>query len=105
MTTSQWMLEVTVVTTDHSETVHKYDWPTDWDARCQLLRDLSRRVQAGFLNPTKGLIMFDHPPVVYNPTHFIRAKIMVSGPESQQDEVEVANRRMGFLQDDEPGRG
>ena len=30
---------------------------------------------------------------------------MVSGPKSQQDEVEVANRHIGFVQAGEPGRG
>lgn len=111
MTTSQLTLEVTVVTTDHNETVHKYDWPADLNAQLQLRLELGMRIQAGFSNPTNptnptiGLIMFDHPSVVYNPAHFVRAKMMVSGPETQQDEVEVANRRMGVLQDDEPGRG
>ena len=105
MTTSQLTLEITVVTMDHNETVHKYDWPTDLDAQLQLRKDLSRQVQAGFLNPSIGLIMFDHPSVVYNPAHFVRAKMMVTGPESQKDEVEVANRRMGFLQPGVPGRG
>lgn len=105
MTTSQLTLEVTVVTTDHNETVHKYDWPTDLDAQLQLRRDLSRRVQAGFLNPTIGLIMFDNPSVLYNPAHFVRVKMMMSGPESKQDAVEVENRRIGFLQDGAPGRG
>ena len=105
MTTSQLTLEITVVTTDHNETVHKYDWPADSNAQLQLRQDLSRRVQAGFLNPTIGLIMFDHPSVVYNPAHFVRAKFMVSGPKSQQDEVEVANRHIGFVQAGEPGRG
>ena len=105
MTTSQLTLEVTVVTTDHNETVHKYDWPTDLNAQIRLRLELGKRVQAGFLNPTIGLIMFDNPSVVYNPAHFVRAKFAVSGPKSQQDEVEVANRRMGELQDDEPGRG
>ena len=105
MTTSQLTLEVTVVTTDHNETVHKYDWPTDLDAQLQLRRDLSRRVQASFLNTTIGLIMFDNPSVVYNPAHFVRAKMMVTGPESQQDTVEAENRGIGFVLPGVPGRG
>lgn len=105
MTTSQLTLEVTVATTDHKETVHKYDWPADSNAQIQLRLELGKRVQVGFLNPTIGLIIFDNPSVLYNPAHFVRAKFVVSGPESQKDEVEVANRRIGFEQPGVPGRG
>ena len=97
-------LEVTVITTDGVQTVHEYVWPTDRNDQTNLIKMLSRCVQAGFLDPTIGVIKFDHPSVVYNPAHFVRAGLKVTGPESQQSTVEAENRRLGFLQD-EPGRG
>lgn len=102
--TSALTLEITVATTDGTEAVHKYDWPTDPESQVNLRRNLTKRVQAGILDRTIGLIQFDRPSVVYNPLHFVRATMAVTGPESRQSEVAEANRRLGFLQD-EPGRG
>ena len=67
-------------------------------------RDLTRRVQAGFLDQTIGAFAFERPAVLYNPAQMVRVIMEVTGPEEQQDEVDEANRQIGFVQD-QPGRG
>ena len=103
MEATQLTLEVTVITTDGVQTVHRYEWPNDRESQIDLRLQLGRRVQAGFLDGDIGVILFDNPSVIYNPAHFVRSSMAVTGPESQEAEVEAVNRQVGFLQD-EPGR-
>ena len=70
----------------------------------ELRRDLTRRVQAGFLDQTIGVFAFERPAVLYNPAQMVRVIMEVTGPEEQQDEVDEANRQIGFVQN-QPGRG
>ena len=104
MTTPGLILTLTVHTTDGDATVHHYDWPDDRESRVALRRDLTRRIQAGFLDQTIGAFAFERPAVLYNPAQMVRVIMEVTGPEDQQDEVDEANRQIGFVQD-QPGRG
>ena len=104
MTTPRLILTLTVHTTDGGKTVHLYDWPDDPRNQVELRRDLTRRVQAGFLDQTIGVFAFGRPAVLYNPAQMVRIIMEVTGPEDQQDEVDEANRQIGFVQD-QPGRG
>ncbi len=51
-----------------------------------------------------GVFAFGRPAVLYNPAQVVRIIMEVTGPEDQQDEVDEANRQIGFVQD-QPGRG
>ena len=104
MTTQRLILMLTVYTADGAATVHHYDWPDDPESQVELRRDLTRKVQAGFLDETIGLFSFEHPSVLYNPTQMVRIVMEITGPEDQRAEIDEANRRMGFVQD-QPGRG
>ena len=104
MTTPRLVLNLTVYTADGDATVHHYDWPDDRESQVALRRDLTRKVQAGFLDQTIGAFAFERPAVLYNPAHMVRIIMEVTGPEEQQDEVDEANRQIGFVQD-QPGRG
>ena len=104
MTSARLTLNLTVYTTDGDPTVHRYDWPDDPERQVELRRDLTRRVQAGFLDPVIGLFSFEHPSVLYNPSQMVRIVMEVSGPEERASEVEEANRQIGFVQN-QPGRG
>ena len=56
MTTPRLVLNLTVYTADGDATVHHYDWPDDRESQVALRRDLTRKVQAGFLDQTvKGV--------------------------------------------------
>ena len=104
MTTPRLILILTVHTTDGDATVHHYDWPDDRESQVALRRDLAQRIQAGLLDQTIGVFAFERPAVLYNPTQMVRIIMEVTGPEEQQDEVDEANRQIGFVQD-QPGRG
>lgn len=104
MTTPRLILKLTVHTSDGDATVHHYDWPDDPESQVALRRDLTQRVQAGFLDPTIGLFNFDRPSVLYNPAQMVRVIMEVTGPEDRRAEVDDANRQIGFVQN-QPGRG
>ena len=104
MTATKMTLDLTVYTADGEATVHHYDWPDDRERQVELRRDLTRRVQSGFLDPDIGLFSFERPNVLYNPSQLVRITMEISGPEERTSEVEEANRQIGFVQN-QPGRG
>ena len=104
MTTPRLILTLTVHTTDGGKTIHHYDWPDDRESQVALRRDLTRGVQAGFLDQKIGVFAFERPSVLYNPAQMVRAIMEVTGPEERRVEVDEANRQIGFVQN-QPGRG